>query len=239
MQKKNPDIIFENDDFLVLNKPAGLLSIPDRMQTQISLKDMLLEKYGQIFTVHRLDKETSGIILFAKNETAHLQLSTLFEKRGIQKFYLGLVHGPVLETAGSIHEAIMEHPAKNGSMCVHAKGKAAHTDYWCLEKFRSFSWLSYQIHTGRTHQVRVHSAHIGHPIVADKLYGADKALYISSLKKNFHLAKKEEMEQPILSRLALHAAKIIFTWDKREMIFEAPLPKDLKATLQQLRKWNS
>lgn len=232
------DIIFENKDFIVINKPSGLLSIPDRMQSQISLKEILKEKYGQIYTVHRIDKETSGLILFAKNETAHIEFSSSFEKRMVQKFYLGLVHGRVLEEAGSINEPLLEHPSKNGSMQVHIKGKASLTDYTIAEKFRSFTWLSYQIHTGRTHQVRVHSAYMGHPMVCDKLYGTDTPLFISSLKKNFHLAKKEEAEKPILSRLALHASKLIFTWGQQDFVLEAPLPKDLKATLQQLRKWN-
>ena len=87
------EVVFENDSFVAVNKPAGLLSIPDREQTQTSLKDILLEKYGSIYTVHRLDKDTSGIIIFAKTEAAHKYFSRLFEGREIEKYYMGLVHG--------------------------------------------------------------------------------------------------------------------------------------------------
>jgi 23S rRNA pseudouridine1911/1915/1917 synthase len=93
VKKLRPEVIFENDSFIAINKPAGLLSIPDRMQSEPSLKDMLLEKYGSIFTVHRLDKDTSGIILFAKSEAAHKYFSRLFEERKIEKYYQGLVTG--------------------------------------------------------------------------------------------------------------------------------------------------
>lgn len=89
--------IFENDHFIVLNKPAGVLSIPDRMQSEPSLKDMLIEKYGNIFTIHRLDRETSGIIIFAKDEATHKYFSKQFEERTVEKYYLGLVHGSMPE----------------------------------------------------------------------------------------------------------------------------------------------
>ena len=115
------DILVENDWFVVINKPAGMLSIPDRMQSERSLKDILMEKYGNIFTVHRLDKETSGIIVFAKDEDSHKQLSQLFEGREVKKFYLGLVNGTLINQSGSIDAAIMEHPAKNGSMVIIMK----------------------------------------------------------------------------------------------------------------------
>ncbi len=113
-------ILFEDEDMIVLNKPAGLLSIPDRFGKDISLKSLLIEKYGEIFTVHRLDQYTSGLIVFAKNAEAHKLLSELFEGREIEKKYLGLVLGrPPAE--GSIDQPIMEHPVKKGTMVVHAK----------------------------------------------------------------------------------------------------------------------
>jgi len=121
------DIIFENNDFVAINKPAGLLSVPDRMGKDISLKLLLLEKYGTIFTVHRLDKETSGVIVFAKHDVAHKQLSQLFEGREVQKFYLGLVHATLINKEGSIDAALMEHPGKLGKMITHKKGKPSLT----------------------------------------------------------------------------------------------------------------
>src|SRR4051812_11045983 len=106
--------IFENDDFIALNKPPGVLSIPDRIQSQPSLKDNLIEEYGQIFTVHRLDRDTSGVIVFAKNEETHRHLSLQFENRLTDKNYSGIVSGTLPQSAGLIDVAIAEHPHKKG-----------------------------------------------------------------------------------------------------------------------------
>ena len=154
--KNKPETIFENEDFIVINKPSGLLSIPDRKQSEISLKDLLINNYEEIFTVHRLDKETSGVIVFAKNEQTHKQLSVLFEGRGVEKYYVGLVHGKMQDEEGTIDAPIMEHPVKKGRMITHAKGKPSETDYEVIENFRLYSFVRFQIHTGRTHQIRVH-----------------------------------------------------------------------------------
>lgn len=231
------DIILETPDFVAVNKPSGLLSIPDRMGVEISLKDLLKQKYGQIYTVHRLDKDTSGIILFAKNEIAHKALSALFESREMEKFYLGLVQGQMMNPVGSIDAAIMEHPGKTTKMMTHVKGKPSLTDYEVQEQFRLYSWVRFQIHTGRTHQIRVHMQHIGHSIVCDEIYGDPKPVLLSSIKKNFKLAKVAEEEKPILSRLALHSSQLNFSFEGVAYSLEAPLPKDLRAVLQQLKKW--
>ena len=232
------EIIFENDFFIVLNKPSGMLSVPDRKQSEPSLKDILAEKYGEIFTVHRLDKDTSGIIIFAKDAITHKTLSQLFEGREIEKYYVGLVHGSLINAAGSIDAPIMQHPANNGTMLIHQKGKPSLTDYTLLESFKFFSWVQFQIHTGRTHQIRVHSQHMGNSIVCDNLYGDGKPIFLSSLKKKFKLSKNADEERAILNRLALHAQQIKFNFNNETFSFEAPLPKDLKALLQQLRKNN-
>ncbi len=232
------DIIFENDFFIALNKPSGLLSVPDRMQSEPSLKDILLQKYGSIYTVHRLDKGTSGIIVFAKDEVTHKQLSILFEERSVQKFYVGLVNGNPMNAEGSIDAPIMMHPGDNGTMIINPKGKPSLTDYKVVENFKFYSWIQFQIHTGRTHQIRVHMKHIGHSIVCDELYGDGKPVLLSSIKKKFNLSKKEDEERPMLGRLALHSWKLIFTFNNEEFSLEAEPPKDLRATLQQLRKHN-
>ena len=233
----NIDIIFENNEFVAVNKPSGLLSIPDRMGKEISLKDLLKEKYGNIYTVHRIDRDTSGIILFAKTEEAHKELSRLFEGRDMKKYYLGLVNGQMINPAGTIDAAIMEHPGKATKMITHVKGKPSVTDYEVQEKFRLYSWVQFQIHTGRTHQIRVHMQHIGHTIVCDEIYGDPKPVLLSSIKRNFKLAKAADEEKPILSRLALHSFRLMFTLNGEDFELEAPVPKDLKALLQQLRKW--
>lgn len=230
-------IIFENDDFIGLNKPSGLLSIPDRKGTDISLKVLLKEKYGDIFIVHRLDKETSGLIVFAKNESAHRHLSIQFELRQTKKIYKGLVIGSLMDKKGTINYPIKEHPALNGTMIVHRNGKESLTDYEVLEDFGIYSWLQFQIHTGRTHQIRVHLKEKGHPIVCDALYGDGKPVLVSAIKSKYNLSKEEEEERPILNRLALHAFQLSFKDLQGKLIeLEAPLPKDIRATLQQLTK---
>jgi len=237
-QTNRPETIFENENFIVVNKPPGLLSIPDRAQSEISLKDMLIQQYGEIFTVHRLDRGTSGVIIFAKNEETHKQLSQSFEGRDVGKYYVGLVHGKLQNEEGTIDAPIMEHPVKRGKMTTHIKGKPSATDYVVLENFRLFSWVRFRIHTGRTHQVRVHMQHINHSIVCDELYGSAEPIYLSALKRNYHLSKKEESERPIISRLALHSLQLKFDLNGERYEFEAEIPKDLRATLQQLRKLN-
>lgn len=236
MQK--PDIIFENDDFVAINKSAGVLSIPDREGKDPSLKSWLKEKYGSIFTVHRLDRDTSGIIVFAKTEQAHKYLSKVFEERSVEKIYAGLVQGTLAEPKGSIEAPIMEHPVKLGTMVINKKGKASLTDYEVLEELGLYSLVQFRIHTGRTHQIRVHMQSLGHPIVCDELYGDGRPVFISSLKRNFKLSKSEEQERPILHRMALHSQLLHFQDEKGEYhTLEAPLPKDIRALLQQLRKW--
>lgn len=231
-----PTIIFENSYFIAVNKPSGLLSIPDRLGQELSLKELLKNSYGEIYTVHRLDKDTSGIIVFAKDEETHKQLSQLFEGREVEKFYLGLVHGKLINESGSVDAAIMEHPGKTGKMVTHVKGKPSLTDYQVLESFRLYSWLQFQIHTGRTHQIRVHMQHLGHPIVCDELYGDPTPILLSALKKKFKLSKDAEQERPLMSRLALHSHKLSFTLNNERFDLEAELPKDLRAMLAQLRK---
>ena len=238
-------IIFEDDDFVAMNKPSGLLSIPDREGKEVSLKSLLQEKYGQIFTVHRLDKDTSGLIVFAKNEIAHRHLSMQFatkgsfgEERQTEKIYAGLVLGLPTNQTGTINLPIAENTVTKGTMLINRRGKESITDYEVIESFGSYSWMQVRIHTGRTHQIRVHMKDMGHPIVCDELYGDGKPLLLSSLKSKFKLSKNELEERPILNRLALHAFKLSFTKPNAEKItLQADLHKDLKASLQQLSKW--
>jgi 23S rRNA pseudouridine1911/1915/1917 synthase len=238
VQKNSPEIIFENEDFIVINKPTGLLSIPDREGKEISLKNILKEKYGQIFVVHRLDRETSGLIMFAKNDATHKYLSQLFEERAVEKIYTGIVAGTITEKKGSINEPIAENLHKQGVMLINKRGKQSLTDYEVLEEFGPYSLVQFQIHSGRTHQVRVHVQHIGHPIACDAIYGNGEPVLLSSFKKKFKLSKSEESERPILSRLGLHSSQLHFKGAKGNAHhFEAPLPKDMSALLQQLRKW--
>lgn len=230
-------IIAESEDWIAINKPSGLLSIPDRMGKEVSLKILLKEKYGSIFTVHRIDRDTSGLIVFAKNEISHKHLSKQFEDRKTKKIYQGLVIGSPANKKESIDARIAEHPALNGTMVVHRNGKEALTDYEVVEDFGIYSWVEFQIHTGRTHQIRVHMKEVGHPIVCDELYGDGKPLLLSAIKKKYNLSKNELEERPLLGRLALHAYQLIFTdLNGKEIALEAPIHKDMRATLQQLSK---
>lgn len=234
----NADIILENNEWIALNKPHGLLSIPDREGKDISLKQILQEKYGQIFTVHRLDRNTSGVIVFAKDEETHKFLSRAFEERLVQKFYLGFVNGILSEKKNTIDQPIAENSTKRGVMIIHKRGKSSITDYEVLEEFGKYSFVRFQIHTGRTHQIRVHMQYLGHPLVCDDLYGDATPVLISSIKRKFKLSKNELEERPIMNRLALHAAELRFSdahGNKYQL--EAEMPKDMRALLQQLRKW--
>jgi 23S rRNA pseudouridine955/2504/2580 synthase/23S rRNA pseudouridine1911/1915/1917 synthase len=235
--KYKPDIIFENERFVAVNKPSGLLTIPDRHDETInSLYKTLQQQYEKIFIVHRLDKDTSGIILFARDEDTHKFLSQLFEQRNVEKYYQGIIQGILQNKKGKIDEPVMEHPSGKGMM-VHAKGKPSLTEYEVQEEYSIYSLVQFQIHTGRTHQIRVHMKHLGHPIACDELYGDPTPILLSSFKKKFKLSKHDEEERPLLSRLALHSYELKFKdQDNNDFDLKAELPKDMRAFLQQLKK---
>lgn len=188
--------------------------------------------------VHRLDRDTSGVICFARNEESHKYLSALFMEREVSKYYAGLVIGQVIPEEGSIESPIAEHPAVKGKMVVAKKGKLAITDYKVAEQWPLYALMQFRIHTGRTHQIRVHMQSLGHPIVCDELYGDGKPFFLSSIKRKYKLSDKEEQEKPLLSRLALHAYKLEFLKnDGTPIVAEASLPKDIAACVNQLNKW--
>ena len=232
-------VVYEDDQIIAFNKPSGLLSIPDRFDEQkpCILRDA--EKiYGKLFVVHRIDKDTSGLILFAKNETAHKFMSQLFEGRSIEKYYKAIVFGNPHMDSGSIEKPIAHHPVKKGLMIVHPKGKTAHTDFEVEQKWNGYALLQLQIFTGRTHQIRVHLHNLGYPVLCDPLYGHDQPLKLSDFKKKFKLSQQLLEEQPILQRLALHAYRVVFTDAAGQKIeITAPLSKDMDATIKQLSKW--
>lgn len=231
-------ILFENEDFIVVNKPAGLLSIPDRhTETLPSMSRMLEQRMGQIFVVHRLDRDTSGVMVFAKTGQMHKSLSDQFQSRQIDKAYLGLVTGRVWEKEGSVDLPIAEDPSSKGRMTTAKKGKAALTTFEVVEAFTLYTLLKISIYTGRTHQIRVHMKALGHPIAMDGVYGTGSPFYLSFIKKKYRVGRFQEEEKPLMSRMALHAASLSLN-DKngQRLLFEAPLPKDFQAVLQQLRK---
>ena len=235
------EILYEDDDLVIVNKPSGLLVIPDRFNPDLSSLNKILEKQlaQQIWVVHRLDRDTSGVVCFAKNEVAHKYMSALFQGHEIEKIYTALVIGRVNPPEGKIDKAIAEHPVTKGKMVVNAKGKPSLTSYKVIEHWNLHSLVELQLHTGRTHQIRVHMQSIGNPVVCDELYGDGNPFFLSSIKKKYRLSDKEEIERPLLNRLALHASKLRFIkTDETEVVAIAPLPKDISACINQLNKWN-
>ncbi len=234
-----PEIVFANDDLVAVNKPSGWLSIPDRHDHElISVKTWLEAKGDKVFIIHRIDKDTSGLIVFAKNAEAHKYYNTLFQNRNLEKTYYGLTSGTFNHEQGVCDQPIEEHPVVAGKMRVGRKGKSALTHYCVEEQFKGYSLMRFVIETGRTHQIRVHMQNIGHPLACDPLYGSGDFIKLSSFKKKFNLSKKDEEERPLLARLALHAYSLSFV-DRQgaEIKLTAPLSKDMEACLKQMRKW--
>ena len=235
----SPEIIYKDADLMAINKPSGWLTIPDRHDAELySVKSWFEAKGEKIFIVHRIDRDTSGLLLLARNAEAHKYYNTLFEQRTLKKTYYGGVVGSVAEDQGVYDQPIEPHPTLLGKMRVGRKGKPAITHYTVEERFRGFTWVKFQIETGRTHQIRVHLYNAGHSLVCDPLYGTPDPILLSSFKRKFNMSKKEEEERPLLSRLALHAYSVdLVDRQGAAHAFVAPLPRDLDATLKQLRKW--
>ena len=238
--KNKPSILFQDEDLLLVNKPSNFLSIPDRFSPdKPNLVSFLKNQFEEVFTVHRLDKETSGVMVFAKNKESHRHLSLQFENKTVDKYYLTLVEGNVHREEGKIDLPIANHMRDSGKMIIAKRGKPSLTLYKVLERFKNYTLLEANIKTGRTHQVRVHMENIGHPLAVDAVYGRKSAFYLSAIKLKKYRGGKDTEERPLMSRTTLHSYKIKFTHptsDER-MEFIAELPKDFGAVLNQLRKW--
>jgi RluA family pseudouridine synthase len=223
-----------------VDKPAGMLTIPDRFDaSQPNLVAYLQKSHGTIIPVHRLDRYTSGVHIFAKNAETHKEISLMFQSREVEKYYMTLVDGVPKPSSGRIDVPLTESTTTRGKMLVHSRGKESVTDYKVLESYGLFSWLYVRIHTGRMHQVRVHMQYLGTPLIVDTLYGLREHFYLSEIKgKKMKLGKAEE-EKPLLSRQPLHAEKLVFRHPStgENLSITAPLPKDMRAVIQQMQKW--
>jgi 23S rRNA pseudouridine955/2504/2580 synthase/23S rRNA pseudouridine1911/1915/1917 synthase len=236
-KKEVVPVLYEDDALLVVHKPAGVLTVPDRWDPQAAnLDERLKELIPESSVVHRLDKETSGVMVFAKTSESHRSLSLQFQNRGVQKTYWALVRGMVETASGLIDLPIAEHPKVPGKMYIHPSGKPSQSEYRVMEKYQKFSILHVFPKTGRHHQVRVHLQAIGYPLAVDQLYGGSEAIYLSEFKRNY---RGKDKEKPLLHRVSLHALSLEFIHPttNQKMVFQAPLPKDLEATLRQIRKW--
>ncbi len=240
MAKVKTTIIHEDDDLIIVNKPSGVLTIPDRfVLDRPNLVKDLGRTREELFVVHRLDRETSGVICFAKNEMAHKHISKQFQERTVDKYYLALVEGTPYQEEGKIDKPIAESTVTRGKMIIHDRGKQSLSLYKVLESFKHYSLVSVNIKTGRTHQVRVHFASIGHPLASDSLYGRKDKIFLSEIKTKKYNSGKYIEEQPMIDRTTLHAFQLSFdhpTTGER-LFFEAEPPKDLRALFNQLRKW--
>ncbi len=238
--KKLYDIIYQDEDFIIINKSPDVLTIPERFfRDTPNLRDILKNELGEIFVVHRLDKETSGVICFAKNKEAHKYLNRVFEYRNVEKKYLALVKGCPENDEGKIKLPIIENPGKQGTMIIdYKRGKKSVTQYKVIEKFKFCSLVEAILLTGRMHQIRIHFMGIDNPLLVDKIYSDSKAVYLSDFKKHYKI-KKYEDEKPIMHRLTLHSQSLSFFHFRKneQMTFEAPLPKDFLTMLKHLRKY--
>ncbi len=236
------EIIHEDSALVLINKPAGMLSVPDRFDGKlVNAKHLLRQQYGEIYAVHRLDRDTSGIMCFARTKEAHRALSTQFSEHQPEKKYLALTEGVVSADEGEIDSPLQEDPRRPGKMMVASKGGLmAFTKFQVVERFADYTWVSVEIQSGRTHQIRVHMQSIGHSVVADPLYSRRSSLLLSTIKGRKYRLGKEKEERPLLARTALHATSLGLqhpdTGD--QIVYTVDPPKDIRASLQQLRKWN-
>jgi len=232
-------ILYEDDNFMAVDKPAGLIVVDDRWDKgKITLRSMVESvcRGNKVWVVHRLDKETSGVILFAKNADAHRFANSLFEQRDLQKEYHAIVAGTIEADAGVIDKPIKEDMYKPGRVIIHSQGKPSVTEFAVLERFRGFTYIKALPKTGRMHQIRVHLMAYGHPLAVDTFYGGADAVRLSRLKQSYKF-KKSEPEKPLIARLTLHARRLVFARMGGGTIdISADLPHDMELLLKYLRK---
>ena len=224
-EKLDINYIYKDKDIILINKPAGIIVHPGTRNPNHTLLNGILNDFPEIKDVgdpqrpgivHRLDKETSGILIVARNNRSFVSLSNMFKSRDINKEYIGLVKGIIEPIEGTINSPIARHPTLKIKQAIVKSGKESLTKYETIKNIKTFSLLRIKIFTGRMHQIRVHLSSIGHPILGDSLYG-----------------KKSEIS---IDRHFLHANKIIFTHPvtKNLMEFKSDLPKDLKTILNNI-----
>jgi RluA family pseudouridine synthase len=245
------DILWSGTDAIAVMKPAGLATIPGRGET-----DSVLERLGRqlgipsageadprVRVVHRLDKDTSGVLLFALTRPAQQHLSHQFQNNTVRKEYLALVRGRPMQNEGVVDAPLAVHPANPKKMAVikHA-GRPALTEWRVEEVFRGFALVRCFPKTGKTHQIRVHLAHVRMPLAIDPLYspappGKPSGLLLSQFKRDYR-PTRGEVERPLIDRLTLHAEKLAFNAPAGAGDVEvvAPPPKDFRAALNQLRR---
>ncbi len=227
------ETLYEDDELILINKPAFILSLPDRYDHELpNIYHYYLARYPNIKMVHRLDVETSGVLCIAKDAASHLHLNTQFAQKKVNKTYVAITEGLFQDQSGSINASIRTY--KNGKVGIDKLGKKSQTDFEVVTTYQAHTLIKLFPKSGRTHQIRIHLNYINHPIVGDSLYGGHP-LFLSSFKKKYY-SKHEE--RPLIARTALHALKLEFVHPKKlePMQVEAPLFKDMRASINQLNK---
>ena len=241
MANKNIDykVIYSDENMVVLNKRSGILIAADRYNPDAPRLDVLAEKeFGKLYAVHRIDKDTSGLIIYARTPEAQRNISMQFEKREVKKIYHALVYGhPLWQELHVDLPLLPDGDIRHRTVVNKRFGKPSVTDFKLFGICGGFSWIEARPQTGRTHQIRVHLAENGVSIVCDPLYsGNQKPIRLSEIKHKWN--GNEEEERPLLSRLALHAYKITLNHPVtgESVSFTADYPKDMDATRKQLAK---
>ena len=233
----NAPIVFEDQSLLIINKPSGLPVLPERWQPQAeNLLQMIVERFPTALAAHRIDKETSGLVLFAKNAPTNNWLQAAFEQGRVQKYYRALVWGAVSwETMTCDLPLLADGNRQHQTRVSHKHGKPSSTLFKRLSKLGPCCLLEAQPHSGRTHQIRVHATELGFPLVGDSLYGG-RPLLLSQIKRRYR--GDQAAEQPLLARTALHAYRLVFAHPDSQALVDISLddPADLAAALRQLER---
>ena len=229
-------IVFEDDHFILINKPPHIATLDDR-KSSLNILKLAKAYHEEAQAVHRLDKETSGVLALAKNPDAYRHLALQFEKREVAKIYHAVVEGVHKFEDAAVDKPIYALSSKGLVKIDFERGKDSLTFFKTIKAYRRHTLVKCLPVTGRMHQIRIHLSLLGAPIVSDEHYGASM-LYLSSLKKNYNLKKWTE-EQPLIKRVALHAYSLEFTLiDGERKAVEAPYPKDFNVLVKQLEKYS-